>query len=79
MSDTLINKLCSIFQSLQEPFHKYCDESQVIFFPYHFIVYKLLVYLVEYRYIQHIPILKNIEKNQNQNELLEKCITGITI
>ena len=79
MPDTLINKLCSIFQSLQEPFHKYCDKSRVNFFPYHFIVYELLMYLGEKQYIQHNSILKNIEKNQNQNELFEKCINEITI
>ena len=79
MPDTLIDKLCIIFQSLQKPFQKYCPKLRSNFFPYHFIIYKLLIYLGESQYIQHVPFLKNIEKNQNQIDLFEKCISEINI
>ena len=72
MPDTLIDKLCTIFQSLQIPFQKYCPKIRSNFFPYHFIIYKLLLYLGESQYIKHVPFLKNIEKNQNQIDLFEK-------
>ena len=79
MPDDLIEKLCSLFQSIQEPFRKNCPKIRVNFFPYHFIIYKLLIHLGEIKYIQYYPKLKNIEKNQNQNELFEKCINEISI
>ena len=79
MPDILVNKLIVLFQSLQIPFAKYCPKIRINFFPYHFIIYKLLIHLGETQYIHHIPILKNIEKNQNQNELFNKCINEISI
>ena len=79
MSDSLFDKLCSLFQSLQEPFRKYCPKIRQNFFPYHFIVYKFLIHLGENSYIHDIPSLKNIEKNQIQNDLFEKCINEIRI
>ena len=79
MSDHLVDKMCFLFQAIQEPFQKYCPKIRSNFFPYHFIVYKFLLYLGETQYIQNIPILKNIEKYQNQNELFEKCIGEISI
>ena len=79
MPDSLIDKLCTLFQSIQEPFRKYCPKLRVNFFPYHFIIYKFLIHLGENSYIHNIPTLKNIEKNQIQNELFEKCINEISI
>ena len=79
MPDSLFDKLCSLFQSLQEPFRKYCPKLRVNFFPYHFIIYKFLIHLGEISYIHDIPSLKNIEKNQIQNDLFEKFINEISI
>ena len=79
MPDHLIDRMCCLFQSIQEPFQKHCPKLRVNFFPYHFIIYKLLIHLGETKYIQHIPKLKNLEKNQHQNDLFEKCIKDISI
>ena len=79
MPDSLVEKLCIIFHSLQIPFQKYCPKLRSNFFPHHFVIYKLLIYLGESQYIQHIPFLKNIEKNQNHIDLFEKCIREINI
>ena len=79
MPESLIDKLCIIFQSLQIPFQKHCPIIRSNFFPYNFLIYKLLLHLGENQYIHHIPNLKNIEKNQKLLDLFEKCIHEITI
>jgi hypothetical protein len=77
MSAQLEEKLCNLFTRLQAPYSKYCPDDRVNFLNYYHTLYKLLVFLKEYSYLQYIPMLKDDEKILEQDDILEQCFSDL--
>lgn len=73
MSESLIETLCVLFIEIQPKFSIYCPANRTNFFAYGYILYQLCVLLGQTQYLPYIPVLKDVEK-QRQNDLIWKKI-----
>lgn len=67
MSPELEDTLCNLFIELQAPYSKFCPDDRVNFLNYYYTAYKLCELLGETQYLQHFPMLKDIEKRIEQD------------
>ena len=69
MSPELEDTLCNLFIELQSPYSKFCPDDRVNFLNYYYTAYKLCELLGETQYLQHFPMLKDIEKRIEQDAI----------
>jgi Poxvirus Late Transcription Factor VLTF3 like len=72
MSPELEDTLCNLFMELQAPYAKNCPDHRVNFLHYYYILYKLCEMLGEEQYLNDIPMLKDDEKINEQDEVWKK-------
>ena len=72
MSEKLIETLCVLFIEIQEPWALYCPESRTNFFNYTYALYQLCVLLDQNQYLPYIPMLKDENKQKEQDLIWKK-------
>jgi hypothetical protein len=72
MSPELEDKLCSLFMEIQRPYAKYCPDDRVNFLNYYYTIYKLCELLDEDKFLPYFPMLKDREKQIEQDEIWKK-------
>jgi hypothetical protein len=72
MSPELEDKLCSLFMEIQRPYAKYCPDDRVNFLNYYYTIYKLCELLDENEFLPYFPMLKDREKQIEQDEIWKK-------
>ena len=72
MSEKLIETLCVLFVEIQEPWALYCPESRTNFFNYTYALYQLCVLLDQVQYLPYIPMLKDENKQKEQDLIWKK-------
>lgn len=64
--------LCNLFILIQPSYAKYCPKNRYNFLNYNFVLYKLLELLDQNMYLPLIPLLKDDEKINEQDDVWEK-------
>ena len=72
MTPELEDKLCSLFMEIQRPYAKYCPDDRVNFLNYYYTIYKLCELLDETKFLPYFPMLKDREKQIEQDEIWKK-------
>ena len=72
MSPELEEILCNLFIEIQASYSKYCPDDRVNFLNYYYTLYKLCELLGEYKYLEHLPMLKDPEKRMEQDIIWKK-------
>lgn len=72
MSEKLIETLCVLFIEIQEPWALFCPESRTNFFNYTYALYQLCVLLDQTQYLPYIPMLKDENKQKEQDLIWKK-------
>lgn len=72
MSEKLIETLCVLFIEIQEPWAIYCPETRTNFFNYTYPLYQFCVLLDQTQYLPFIPMLKDINKQKEQDMIWKK-------
>lgn len=72
MSEKLIETLCVLFVEIQEPWALFCPESRTNFFNYTYALYQLCVLLDQKQYLPYIPMLKDEDKQKEQDLIWKK-------
>jgi len=69
MSQSLEERLCSLFMDIQAPYAKYCPDDRVNFLNYYYTVYKLCELLEQTDFLPFFPMLKDREKRIEQDDI----------
>jgi len=72
MEDKLIETLCVLFVEIQQPWTLYCPPERTNFFNYTYTLYQLCVLLGQHQYLPHIPLLKDISNQREQDQTWKK-------
>ena len=72
MTPDLEDKLCSLFMEIQRPYAKYCPDDRVNFLNYYYTIYKLCELLDETKFLPYFPMLKDREKQIEQDDIWKK-------
>ena len=72
MSQELEETLCNLFMDIQAPYSKFCPDDRVNFLNYYYTVYKLCELLGETKYLEYFPMLKDLYKRIEQDEIWKK-------
>ena len=72
MTPDLEDKLCSLFMEIQRPYAKYCPDDRVNFLNYYYTIYKLCELLEETKFLPYFPMLKDREKQIEQDDIWKK-------
>lgn len=67
MDDKLTETLCILFIEIQQPWSRHCPPDRVNFFNYTYTLYQLCVLLDQPQYLPYIPLLKDSQKQQQQD------------
>ena len=67
MSEELYETLCVLFIEIQQPWAKHCPPNRSNFFNYTYTLYQLCVLLDQKQYLPYIPMLKDREKQLEQD------------
>jgi Poxvirus Late Transcription Factor VLTF3 like len=75
MSDELFQTLCILFIEIQHPYTIHCPANRTNFFNYTYTFYQLCVLLDQTQYLPYIPLLKDRQKQLEQDHIWAKiCI-----
>jgi hypothetical protein len=69
MDDKLTETLCILFIEIQQPWSRHCPPDRVNFFNYTYTLYQLCVLLDQPQYLPYIPLLKDSQKQQQQDSI----------
>ena len=72
MSQELEETLCNLFMDIQSPYAKYCPNDRVNFLNYYYTVYKLCELLGQHQFLPYFPMLKDLYKRNEQDEIRKK-------
>lgn len=72
MNEELHNTLCVLFIEIQRPWAIHCPPSRRNFFNYTYTLYQLCVLLDQQQYLPYIPLLKDREKQLEQDMIWKK-------
>jgi hypothetical protein len=72
MSSELEELLCNLFMDIQSPYAKYCPDDRVNFLNYYYTIYILCELLVLLQFLPYFPMLNDIEKRIEQDEIWKK-------
>lgn len=67
MAEELYDTLCVLFIEIQQPWAKHCPPNRSNFFNYTYTLYQLCVLLDQKQYLPFIPMLKDREKQLEQD------------
>jgi len=69
MTPSLEETLCNLFMDIQAPYAKHCPDDRVNFLNYYYTVYKLCELLDQTQFLPYFPMLKDMEKRIEQDEI----------
>lgn len=72
MCEELYETLCVLFIEIQQPWAKHCPANRSNFFNYTYTLYQLCVLLDQNQYLPFIPMLKDREKQLEQDMIWKK-------
>jgi hypothetical protein len=72
MSDELHETLCVLFIEIQKPWAIHCPANRTNFFNYTYTLYQLCVLLGQSQFLPHIPLLKDQEKQREQDMIWKR-------
>jgi hypothetical protein len=72
MTQQLEEQLCNLFMEIQGPYAKYCPDDRVNFLNYYYTIYKLCELLGQTQFLPYFPLLKDREKQIEQDEIWKK-------
>jgi hypothetical protein len=72
MTPDLEEKLCTLFLEIQRPYSRCCPDNRVNFLNYYYTIYKLCEMLGQYQFLPYFPMLKDREKQIEQDEIWKK-------
>ena len=72
MTPQLEEQLCNLFMEIQGPYAKYCPDDRVNFLNYYYTIYKLCELLRQTQFLSYFPLLKDREKQIEQDEIWKK-------
>jgi hypothetical protein len=72
MSEELHETLCVLFIEIQQPWAIHCPPNRTNFFNYTYTLYQLCVLLDQSQYLPHIPMMKDREKQLEQDFIWQK-------
>jgi hypothetical protein len=75
MNEELHETLCVLFIEIQKPWAVHCPPNRTNFFNYTYTLYQLCVLLDQTQYLPYIPMMKDREKQLEQDMIWKKvCI-----
>ena len=77
MTQQLEEQLCNLFMEIQGPYAKYCPDDRVNFLNYYYTIYKLCELLGQTQFLPYFPLLKDREKQIEQDEIWKKICTDL--
>ncbi len=72
MSEELHETLCVLFIEIQKPWAMHCPANRTNFFNYTYTLYQLCVLLDQTQYLPYIPLMKDREKQLEQDQIWKK-------
>ena len=72
MSEELHETLCILFIEIQKPWAIHCPANRTNFFNYTYTLYQLCVLLDQTQYLPYIPLMKDREKQLEQDQIWKK-------
>ena len=69
MNEALHETLCVLFIEIQQPWAIHCPASRTNFFNYTYTLYQLCVLLDQTQYLPYIPLMKDREKQLEQDQI----------
>ena len=72
MSEELHETLCVLFIEIQKPWAIHCPTNRTNFFNYTYTLYQLCVLLDQTQYLPFIPLMKDREKQLEQDQIWKK-------
>ena len=72
MTPQLEEQLCNLFMEIQGPYAKFCPDDRVNFLNYYYTIYKLCELLGQIQFLSYFPLLKDREKQIEQDEIWKK-------
>jgi len=72
MSEELHETLCILFIEIQQPWALHCPPNRRNFFNYTYTLFQLCVLLVQTQYLPYIPMMKDREKQLDQDMIWKK-------
>ena len=72
MSEDLHETLCVLFIEIQKPWAIHCPSHRTNFFNYTYTLYQLCVLLGQTQYLPYICMLKDIDKQREQDQIWKK-------
>jgi hypothetical protein len=77
MTQQLEEQLCNLFMEIQGPYAKYCPDDRVNFLNYYYTIYKLCELLGQIQFLPYFPLLKDREKQIEQDEIWKKICADL--
>jgi len=77
MSDELHETLCVLFIEIQKPWAIHCPATRTNFFNYTYTLYQLCVLLGQSQFLPHIPMMKDREKQLEQDMIWKKVCESL--
>ena len=72
MNEELHETLCVLFIEIQKPWAMHCPANRTNFFNYTYTLYQLCVLLDQTQYLPYIPMMKDLEKQREQDLIWKK-------
>jgi hypothetical protein len=72
MNEELHETLCVLFIEIQKPWAVHCPANRTNFFNYTYTLYQLCVLLDQTQYLPYIPMMKDREKQLEQDMIWKK-------
>lgn len=72
MNEELHETLCVLFIEIQKPWALHCPANRTNFFNYTYTLYQLCVLLDQTQYLPYIPLMKDREKQLEQDQIWKK-------
>lgn len=77
MTPQLEEQLCNLFMEIQGPYAKFCPDDRVNFLNYYYTIYKLCELLGQTQFLSYFPLLKDREKQIEQDEIWKKICADL--
>jgi len=77
MNEQLHETLCFLFIEIQKPWAVHCPPSRTNFFNYTYTLYQLCVLLDQTQYLPYIPLMKDREKQLEQDQIWRKVCSDL--
>jgi len=77
MNEELHETLCVLFIEIQKPWAVHCPPDRTNFFNYTYTLYQLCVLLDQTQYLPYIPLLKDPQKQKDQDSIWKKVCADL--